>query len=194
MPDSLTKEQIDKIGNALVYLTKNVGDPSITKLLKLLFFLEEESIRKYGYPFFGVDFKIWVRGPVLENVYFDFEQNSLAIFKEYVKRDPLDKDLWAPNKEFDDSEFSDNDIKCLDEICRLARHKTSHDLVALSHKKGSLWERNASEYGVYKDLVSEKLSTTNHLIDFSLLLEGNEFLKERYENAKENLDVIKSLK
>jgi uncharacterized phage-associated protein len=194
MPDSLTNEQIEKIGNAMIYLTKHVGDPSKTKILKLLFFLEEESIRKFGYPFFGVDFKIWVRGPVLENVFRDFEHDSPTIFKKYVKRDIYDKDLWSPNKEFDDSEFSDNDIKCLQSICAFARHKTSYDLVNLSHKKGSLWERSANEYGVYHDLIDEKVTITEHSIDFSFLLEGNEFFKERYENAKENLDVIKSLK
>jgi uncharacterized phage-associated protein len=194
MPVKLTNQQIEKIGNAMIYLSEKVSELNKTKILKLLFFLEELSIKKYGYPFFGVDFKLWVRGPVLENVFFDFDQDSLVTFGEYLKRAEFDKELYVANKVFDDDEFSDNDIKLLDEICKLAKHKNASDLVRLSHEKGSLWEKSAKWYGVFNDLILEKVYTTDYKIDFSLLLEGNDFLKERYENAIENLNVINSLK
>lgn len=194
MPNVLTNQQVDKLGNAIVYITQHVGEPNKTKILKLLFFLEEACIEKYGYPFFGVDFKIWVRGPVLENVFFDFEEGSPVLFGEYIKQADYDKELYVPNKDFDDDEFSDNDIKLLKDISKLAKHKNARNLVALSHRPGSLWEKCAKQYGVFEDLINEREFTTNHSIDFSLLLEKDDFLKERYENAIENLEINKLLK
>ena len=41
----LTEEQIDKIGNALIYLTNSLGEISKTTILKLLYLLDEISIK-----------------------------------------------------------------------------------------------------------------------------------------------------
>ncbi|MEO8108784.1 MAG: hypothetical protein ABI594_02075 [Ginsengibacter sp.] len=59
MPTTLNKYQLDKLGDTLIYLSNNVGDFAKTKILKLLFLLEEKSIRDFGVPFFGFDFKVW---------------------------------------------------------------------------------------------------------------------------------------
>ena len=45
---AFNKDQIDKIGNTIIFLSKNMGDLNKTKILKLLFLLEEASIKKYG--------------------------------------------------------------------------------------------------------------------------------------------------
>ena len=193
MSTKLTPRQVEKIGNTLIYLSKKVSELNKTKILKLLFFLEEASIKKYGYPFFGVDFKIWVRGPVLENVFFDFDQASPVLFKDYVKRDQHDRGLYIATNEFNDDEFSENDIKLLDEICRFAKHKNANDLVEISHKSDSLWEKSAKKYSVFDDLIKERLFTTPYLIDFSFLFENDEFRRQLYENAKENIEAINSL-
>jgi uncharacterized phage-associated protein len=194
MPDFITTEQLDKIGNAIVYLSKRVSELNQTKVLKLLFLLEEKSIQKYGHPFFGVDFKVWVRGPVLEEVFYDLEKESPVVFAKYIKRAAYNKDLFVANKDFDDGEFSQNDIKLMDEVSEFARHKIAGDLVRHTHRDASLWARSAKKYGVYDDLVQEKITTTNHSIDFSFLVEDNEYLKERYADAVQNLEFRKALK
>lgn len=56
MSTSLKKNQIDKLGHTLIYLSKGVGDFGKTKILKLLFLIEEKSIKEFGVPFFGFDF------------------------------------------------------------------------------------------------------------------------------------------
>lgn len=76
MATQLTNNQIDKIGHSIVYLGSKVSELSKTKLLKLLFLLEEKSIQDYGTPFFGVDFKIWQ---------LNCEQNPIALKDERFK-------------------------------------------------------------------------------------------------------------
>jgi hypothetical protein len=41
-----TKEVIDKLGNAMVYMARKVPGLSKTKLLKLIYLLEEVSVKR----------------------------------------------------------------------------------------------------------------------------------------------------
>ncbi len=42
---------------------------SKTKLLKLLYLLEERSFLLFGTPFLGLDFEVWKLGPVPKEIY-----------------------------------------------------------------------------------------------------------------------------
>lgn len=195
MPLTFTIQQISKIGNAMVYLTNNVEEPSKTKILKLLFLLEEASIKKFGHPFFGADFQIWVRGPVLKDVFIDLsEEKNPVLFKNFIKKSEKVNTYFEPVAAFCDDEFSDNDIELLETIVKFAKGKTAKDLVDITHDKNSLWRKSAINKNVYQDLSEERITSTDYLIDFSLLFEGNSFLKDKYESSVENLAFIQHLK
>ena len=194
MANSFTTQQIDKLGNALIYLSKNVGDFNKTKILKLLFLLEESSIKKFGHPFFGFDFQLWKFGPVLNDVYIDLSEDGLPLLKDYIKRIDLNKSEFEAAKDFNDDEFSDNDINLMDTIINFARNKTAKDLVDHTHTDKSLWKQSAINCGIFEQLEAQKTPSTNYLIDFSLLFEDNSFLKVRYEGSKNNLQFINNLK
>jgi len=66
--------------------------------------------------------------------------------------------------------------------------------VAYTHGEKSLWRQSAIHYGILESLESQKTSSTDLLIDFSLLFENDSFLKERYSDAVENLHFINHLK
>lgn len=53
MPENLSIEQIEKIGNAVIYFSTRVSELTKTKLLKLLFLLEEHSIKNMANLFSG---------------------------------------------------------------------------------------------------------------------------------------------
>ncbi|MBP6431602.1 MAG: DUF4065 domain-containing protein, partial [Ferruginibacter sp.] len=63
MHNSFTTQQLNKLGNTLIYLANNVGELNKTKILKLLYLIEEKAIKKFGYPFFGFNFQLWKFGP-----------------------------------------------------------------------------------------------------------------------------------
>ncbi len=194
MPDVLTTQQIDKLGNTLIYLSKNVGDFNKTKILKLLFILEESSIKRFGHPFFGIDFQLWKFGPVIKDVFIDLSDDNISLLKNYIKKSEDNNSEFEAISEFKDDEFSDNDIYLMDIIIEFARHKTAKDLVDLTHNETSLWRRSAIKSGVLEQFESNKLNSTEYLIDFSLLFENNSFLKDRYDNAIDNLEFIRNLK
>jgi len=193
MPNQLSKQQVDKFGNSLIFLSEGVSEFNRTKLLKLLFFIEEKSIQEYGTPFFGIDFKLWQFGPVAEDVYNDLEYRDLRLLNEFIYKNPWDE--YVKVKEFDDNEFSNNDIKILEDIVNFARHKKAQNMVAITHHKNSLWTRSAIKYQVLDILLHKKDSKTNYNIDFNLLFEGqNNILSEKYLSALENIEFSQNLK
>ena len=194
MSNNITSQQLNKLGNTLVYLANNVSELNKTKILKLLYILEEKAIKKFGYPFFGFDFQLWKFGPVLKDVYIDLSEDSPQLLKGYIQKDPLDSSIFIPVTDFIDDEFSDNDIFLMDSIVKFAKNKTAKDLVNFTHDENSLWKKSAIKNGVYEQLETQSKNSTDFLIDFSLLFEDNSFQKERYENAVDNLVFINHFK
>ncbi|HUB59364.1 MAG TPA: type II toxin-antitoxin system antitoxin SocA domain-containing protein [Puia sp.] len=76
-----TKEQIDKIGNTIIYLSQHIRDLTKTKILKILFLLEEASIKRSGQPFIGIDFQLWKLGPVAKDIFIDSSSVKFKIKK-----------------------------------------------------------------------------------------------------------------
>ncbi|MEO6456172.1 MAG: Panacea domain-containing protein [Ginsengibacter sp.] len=194
MQNHLSHQQLQKLGNTLIYLADNVGELSKTKILKLLFLLEESSVKRFGYPFFGLNFQIWKLGPVLKEVYIDLSEDSPELLKEFIEKDPYDNKLYNSKGEFNDDQFSDNDIYLLEKITDFAKHKTAKDLIDYTHEENSLWRKSAIKNGILQELESAAVNSTEYTIDFSLLFENNEQLKERYFESLENLEFIHHLK
>lgn len=182
------------MGNTLIYLVKNVGELSKTKILKLLFLLEESSVKRFGYPFFGLNFQIWKLGPVLKEVYIDLSEDSPNLLKDFIEKDQFDNKLYSAKGEFNDDQFSDNDIYLLEKIKDFARHKTAKDLIDYTHEENSLWRKSAIKNGVLQELESSEVNSTEFVIDFSLLFKNDEQLRERYLESLENLEFINHLK
>lgn len=191
---AFTKDQIDKIGNSIIYFSNKLGDLNKTKILKLLFLLEEASIKKYGYPFFGVDFQIWKLGPVVKDIFIDLSEDSPELLAAYIKRDETNPSVFKPKVEFNDDEFSDNDISILEIISAFAKDKSAKTLVQHTHSNNSLWRKSAIRFGVLESLEEELLKSTEHNIDFSLLFENNPGLLEHFQQVKENMEFVRHLK
>ena len=194
MSDVLTLEQIEKIGNTVIYLSTRVSELMRTKLLKILFLIEEKSIKDFGKPFFGLDFKVWQFGPVVEPIYNEITEGIINIFKDYFIKNQFDE--FEALKEFNDDEFSRNDIALLDFMVGYARHKTANDFVNITHSKDSLWRKSAIKYGVYEDLIMHKRATTDFSIDFFMLFDDKDanYIFDKYNSYLENVAFSKNFK
>ena len=60
-----------KLGNAIIYIAHHTSSLSKTKLLKLLYLMEERMALKYHVPFIGIPFEVWQAGPVAKDVFID---------------------------------------------------------------------------------------------------------------------------
>ena len=194
MNNFLPINQIEKIGNSIIYLSQNVSELTKTKLLKLIFLIEEKSIKQTGAPFFGIEFKIWQFGPVSKPLFEGLTDIDTRFLKEFVIKNKFDE--YEGCKDFIDDEFSDNDISILEWAIEFARHKTAEDLVNYTHSVNSLWRKGAIKNGVYDQFKRKILTYTDFNIDFTLLFDGadNEILLDRYLSSMENLQFSNKYK
>lgn len=190
---AFTKNQIAKIGNTIIYLSQHITDLSKTKILKILYLLEEASIKKYGCPFFGIDFQLWKHGPVAKDIFIDLSDTP-NLLRDYVKRSNDHSASFEGLREFSDDEFSDNDIEILDAIIGFVKDKNASYLVNHTHGANSLWRQSAIQEGVLELLEQDLKNSTESLVNFSLLFTEKSFLSEKYEAAKENLEFSRHLK
>jgi uncharacterized phage-associated protein len=172
-----SNEQIEKLGNAIRFLTRETGF-SKTKVLKLLYLLEEYSIKKFGVPFFNISFQVWKLGPVPQPVYNELSSPP-SVFKEYFDIDHTpDGSLINSKGEFDDSEFSENDLFVLKTIYDTYKNSTAQQLVSITHREGSPWYNEAKKQGILDDLLSERLTSSEYTINPHELINSSDLLKK----------------
>ena len=181
----LSKEQIDKVGNAIIYLADNIGNLSKTKVLKLLYILDELAIKKSGIPFFNLKYKVWKFGPVSEEIFIDLSSDT-TLLKKYIKRD-VDglNTIIKPKINFNDDEFSDNDIELMNFVISEFGNNSAKELVQYTHRKNAPWYKTAIEYSVLDLLENEEINNTEILINMNSLIAHDERKKAIYNDFVE---------
>lgn len=146
----MNKEKLEKLANAIIYFAEHLPDLSKTKLIKLLYLLEECYVKKYHLPILDIDFEVWQAGPVNRETFIELSDDPFML-KGYIERVcNEDSTLIKPVKSFSDDEFSDNEITMLDFIIKEFGNKTAVELVQLTHKKSSPWYILADKNGLLK--------------------------------------------
>lgn len=176
----LSSQQIDKVGNAIVYLSEKLGQLSKTKVLKLIYILDEMSIKRNGIPFFNLKYKVWKFGPVSEEIFIDLSSETMLL-KKYIGRVAEDGiTSIIPNVKFDDSEFSDNDMLLMDEVIQIFGNKSAKELVEFTHRINAPWHQTAKEHGVLDLLENEEINNTELLVDMSSIVAHDDRKKHLY--------------
>ncbi|GIZ15547.1 Panacea domain-containing protein [Capnocytophaga catalasegens] len=170
--------QIEKIGNTMLYLAEKIGGISKTKLLKLLYILDEISIKKYGIPLLNLTYKVWKYGPVSEELYIDLSsENEIGKFKKYLKKQ---NDKFYPITAFNDDEFSENDIELMNFVIQKYGNETATELVKYTHRETGLWHQTAKKHNVLELLENEDINNTEYVIDMKKLLEHDPKKQQMY--------------
>ena len=177
----LTAGQIDKVGNAMIYLSEKMPGISKTKMLKLLYLLDEFSIRKSGIPFFNLQYKVWKLGPVAEEIFVELSDKPFR-FGKYVEIKNTENGIAIyPKSNFCDDEFSDNDIDLLEEFSNRFLMITGNQLVEYTHRPNTPWRSTAEENGVYGLLDRGLINNTELVIDMSRLVSNDKHKKNIYQ-------------
>ena len=197
LPQTLhNNRQIEKLGNGLIFLCNNLEKASKTHLLKLVYIIEEISIKKFGIPFFNLDFYLWHLGPVNQDLYVQLSE-STTILEPYITTEPSADGksvIVKAKREFSDAEFSDNEIALLESIIDRFKHCTAKELINHTHKKDSLWYNTAVKNGLWEVLESGQKTTTEIQLDLSELIRDNPNKLNFYNSHKEFLKQSKALK
>jgi uncharacterized phage-associated protein len=193
-PEIYTKNQIDKLGNVLIFLAERLEKPSKTHLLKLIFIIEEISIRKFGIPFLNLRFDVWKLGPVSKDLYVELT-GELNLLEPYIIReDGGNSTIVRPKKEFSDDEFNDNELRLLHEIAERFKYCTANELINFTHKKDTPWYNTAQKNGVLDALETGKLNVTDIEINLAEVIAEDEVKTALYLSHKDFLSQSKSLK
>jgi len=174
------RNQLKKIGNTVVYLSNRISQLSKTKLLKLLYILDEISIKKSGIPFLNLKYKVWKFGPVSEELFIDLSSETKLLEDFIVKSNEDGINYVQPKVEFNDDEFSDNDIDLMNFVIESFGSKSAKELITYTHRVDSPWYNTAKEYNVLELLEDETINNTEYIIDMSWLLENDKSKKEIY--------------
>jgi uncharacterized phage-associated protein len=193
-----TKNQIDKLGNALIYLCQKMraaGEPvSKTHLLKLVFIIEEIAVKKYGIPFFDLRFDVWKLGPVSKDLFVELSEEP-ELLGSYISRRVVDGNEYIEaKKEFSDDEFNDKELELLEEISKRFMYCTAKELINFTHRTDSIWYKTAQKNGVLDLLEKGQMTTTDIEIPLYEIIEGEEEKLALYRNHKEFIAFSRSLK
>ena len=172
--------QVEKIGNTVVYLSQKIPTLNKTKLLKLLYILDEISIKKTGIPFLNLKYKVWKSGPVPEELFIELS-SQLNILENFIEKNNADGVVFIkPITDFNDDEFSLNDIELMDNIIKNFGNKSANDLKEYTHRENSPWYNTAKENNVLDLLENESINSTDFIIDMGQLIAHDDLKKEIY--------------
>ena len=163
-----SKKKKEKLVNTIIYFTEKISDLSKTKLIKLLYLLEESYVKKYNIPFLDIDFEVWQAGPVNRETFIDLSDDPI-IFKGYIKREFSQENLNIYVKsirEFSDDEFSDIEIEMMDFIIEHFGDKTATELVDYTHRPGTAWYNIAKKTGLLSLFENHSSNSSEEKINF----------------------------
>lgn len=194
---SFSKDTINKIGNASIYMCERIPSMSKTKLLKLLYLLEEHSVKEFQTPFFGIDFEVWQAGPVAKDIFIDLSDDyqSPSMLNDYlVIKAAIDQSATyiSAKASFNDDEFSDNDMSIMDCVIEKYGDKTASWLVNFTHKKNTAWFVAAQKNKLLESFKAGIIKSSPIQIDFEYYLSGCD--KAKYIDTKETWSAFENLK
>ena len=174
------------IGNLMILLADRCKPLYHTKLLKLLFLIDEESVKRTATPMTWLNYKAWQLGPVNEDVFFS-KWEGCNKFDQYVHFDFVDEKrcIVKPVAEFDGGGFCELDREIIDSVLSKYGRKSSEELVEILHGEESLWSKAVKKHAL---AFSATNKTSDVDIDFSDMLK-DELQKTVYFSTLENLET-----
>lgn len=178
----------DLVGNLIILLADNIKPLYFTKLLKLLYLIDEEYTKEYGSPLTWLKYEVWKFGPVPTDIYFskNIGENRYSKYVSFEYAGENKKTVHAKAK-FSDLEFSDSELKLINKVIKKYQDYKIDQLIEEVHKNGSLWKKAIDKHNLR---FSESNKTSDIQLDFSDLLNDN--MKMHYIDSLESLK-LKSL-
>lgn len=148
------KPNTEKIKNILLYLLNNMKKEFAdkVKINKMFYYADFLNYCKTGYSITGITYRAITYGPVPSNydiLYGMCEEEGIIENKFVRLSDGSAKQLFVPIHEFDNSIFSEAELKTLTKVVDKFKDISSWDLVDISHKEKSWIDLNAN-----KELIS----------------------------------------
>lgn len=174
-----------KLLNAVLFFAKNTKRPNLTKMLKLLYFLDFTHFKQTGYPSIGLEYYAWERGPVPKEFWIevkdgitpdDFEGKFAILIREN-QEDPISIQkelLFKATAKPDLTVFSPREIEILEYLTDVYRDTPAYLMAEVTHLRNEPWDATKRTKGL------------DNPIDYLLCLD--EEAKINPDEARESLD------
>ena len=174
----------EKIGNLLIYLADRLSPLYHTKLIKLLYLIDECAVKECGVPVTWLDYKVWQYGPVSPDIYeIHYKDNC---FSEFVNCEHTARGrIIRPKKKFSNDEFSEYELELIDCVIEKYKYANAEDIIEELHGENTLWSIIKNENNIEFDSEIAKIS--NYSIDLSLLVRDDEWKMDNYACAQDLL-------
>lgn len=122
-------------------------------------------VQQYHVPFLAIPFSVWHLGPVSVDVFEELSDGP-TLLDDYISILQSGNGIKVLCKRaFDDDEFSDAELLVMDAVMDKYGHMTSDQLVAETHKVGSLWQVTAKEHGLLDDFAAKRANSSTVVLD-----------------------------
>lgn len=181
----MTSRQKEKIRNAVIYFVTHDKTVGLTKLMKLLFYLDFRSLKAKGRDVTGLVYKTWDHGPVPVDVWKDLKDHAGTInLSSVVKAIPFTTDQRdepagvrlraVQGAKFSDKYFSPAELKELQHVSEMFKGLPASKVVEASHGRKELWFKVLKEKGA------------DQPIDPELAISDPEMLEEYREEQRDS--------
>ena len=179
------------IGNIIIFLAERCKPLYHTKLLKLLYLIDEEATKKTGAPITWLTYNAWQFGPVSEDIYFS-KQSGYNKLSGFVRFESAGNNAFIikPIAKFDGSELTGQDMDIINSIVDKYGQMKTQKLIDITHTKDSLWDITKKRANIQ---FSADNKTSDVALDFVELLGNDGFKKTIYYSALENIELQSTL-
>lgn len=159
-----------KLLNAVLFFAKNTKHVNLTKLSKLLYFLDFTHFNQTGYPSIGLNYYAFRKGPVPRDFWLEIKDGNVPEdFRGRLALIPRTDD-FAPNykeleiraiKSPDLSVFTPRETKILENLAFIFRDARAGEISEVSHLPKQPWDITINKSGEnkpidYLDSIDEK--------------------------------------
>lgn len=145
----------NKIGALLEYVCSQMPHLQLRKLLKVIYLIDEKSVRKRAIPLTWLDYYVWQKGPVAPSVY----AVKNGDFAEFLSCSKDADDKWYVSAKKTNSFAIDQDMKAFSEyemdiinsVIAYCKNKSADELTDETHSEDSLWSKAVSKYHITFD-------------------------------------------
>ena len=135
-----------KLVNAIVYFGQHTKKCGMTKLFKLLYFLDFEHYKKTGRSVTGLRYFAWPMGPVPVSLKEELSQpeadlSEKIIIREVPTRFEQPLRLIEAKGSFDPAHFSKREIRLLKELANEYKDSTADEMIEATHLETLPWHR-----------------------------------------------------
>ncbi len=181
-----------KLLNALLFFAQNIKHLNLTKLSKLLYFLDFNHFKQTGYPSIGLQYYAFQKGPVPKDLWLELREGNVPHdFNGKLALRPKTDD-FAPNyKELeiraiespDMSVFTPREAKIMEDLALIYKNAKAWQMSEVSHLPRQPWDITIKEKGL------------NQPIDYLLAIDDKSIigLDVAKVSLKEHFEVVRNL-